>query len=275
MTEGTKGTKVSPLWSRWSPLLPFRGILSSVPPISLVSVVLPTYNEAGNIVELCKAIHAAITQPHEIIVVDDNSPDGTSKLVTDLIATGTVPNLRLETRLTDRGLTKSIRRGIALAKGDVVVWMDCDFSMPPEIIPQLLAKIDEGYDIAVGSRFVKSGKAKGGGAKESFLVIVLSQILNVMTRILLSWSFHDYTSGFIAVRKSVLDQIPLRGDYGEYFMDFIFRAILRKAKIVEIPYVCVPRRAGESKTAAQMWRFGRNYLSTLGRLFILRVRGSE
>ncbi len=252
------------------PSIPFSRYSSIMPPITLVSVVLPTYNEAGNIVELCKAIDAAITQPHEIIVVDDNSPDGTSNLISELMSTSSIAALRLETRLTDRGLTKSIRRGIEFAQGDVVVWMDCDFSMPPEVIPQLLAKIEEGYDIAVGSRFVKGGKAKGGGEKESLLVIVLSQILNIMTRVLLSWNFHDYTSGFIAVRKSVLDQIPLRGDYGEYFMDFIFRAILRKTKIIEIPYVCVPRRAGESKTAAQMWRFGRNYLTTLGRLFLLR-----
>jgi dolichol-phosphate mannosyltransferase len=237
----------------------------------MISVVLPTYNEAGNIVALCEAIHAAIKNPHEIIVVDDNSPDGTSRLVQELIASGTVPGLRLETRLTDRGLTKSIRRGIELAQGDVVVWMDCDFSMPPEVIPSLLAKIDEGNDIAVGSRFVKGGSAKAGGEKESALVIALSGLLNIVTRLLLSWNFHDYTSGFIAVKKSVLNKLPLRGDYGEYFMDFIFRAILQKYRIVEIPYVCVPRRAGESKTAAQMWKFGKNYLLTLFGLFLLRI----
>lgn len=252
--------------------MPFSRYSSSVPRISLVSVILPTYNEAGNIVDLCKAIHAVITQPHEIIVVDDNSPDGTSQLVGDLIESGTVPGLRLETRLTDRGLTKSIRRGIELASGDVVVWMDCDFSMPPAVIAQLLHKIEEGADIAVGSRFMKGGSAKDGGENESMLVIVLSRLLNITTRLLLSWKFHDYTSGFIAVRKTVLDHIPLRGDYGEYFMDFIYRAILCRYAIIEIPYVCVPRRAGESKTAAQMWRFGRKYLKTLGRLVVLRIR---
>ncbi len=237
----------------------------------MISVVLPTYNEAGNITELCKAIHAVITAPHEIIVVDDNSPDGTSKLVRELIASGLVPGLRLETRLTDRGLTKSIKRGIELAQGETVVWMDCDFSMPPAVIPQLLQKIDEGQDIAVGSRFIKGGSAKALGEKESALVIALSSLLNVITRAALSWNFHDYTSGFIAVKKSVLNAIPLKGDYGEYFMDFIFRAIRARYRIVEIPYVCVPRQAGESKTAAQMWKFGKNYLATLSRLFLMRL----
>ena len=239
--------------------------------MSLVSVVLPTYNEAGNIVPLCKAIHAAISQSHEIIVVDDNSPDGTSKLVQELIVSGTLPELRLETRLTDRGLTKSIRRGIELAKGDVVVWMDCDFSMPPEIIPQLIANVEQGADACVGSRFIKGGSTKTAGGNESMLAIFLSHFLNIITRLLLTRKFHDYTSGFIAVRKSVLDAVPLRGDYGEYFMDFIYRVILKGYRVIEIPYVCVPRRAGESKTAAQMWRFGKNYLITLMRLWWMRI----
>src|SRR4029077_373020 len=96
----------------------------------------------------------------EIVVVDDHSPDGTSGLIQNLIATGSVPGLRLETRLTDRGLTKSIQHGIDVAKGEIIVWLDCDFSMPPPMIPLLLTKIDEGYDIAVGSRFVDGGKFK-------------------------------------------------------------------------------------------------------------------
>ncbi len=247
--------------------------------IRLVSVVLPTYNEAGNIVPLAEAIHAHITHPHEIIVVDDNSPDGTSSLVADVIRSGRIPGLRLETRLTDRGLTKSIKRGIELAQGDVVVWMDCDFSMPPEVIPELLAKIEESVDIAVGSRFVPGGKAKEGGGftggEESGLVILLSKILNWVTRITLSPRFHDYTSGFIAVRKTVLDLLPLRGDYGEYFLDFIYRAILTDHRIVEIPYVCMPRKAGESKTGASfrhVLTYGIQYLRVLVRMWGLRIK---
>jgi dolichol-phosphate mannosyltransferase len=246
--------------------------------IRLVSVVLPTYNEAGNIVELCKAIHAAITQPHEIIVVDDNSPDGTSQLIQQLIEKGSVPGLRLETRMKDRGLTKSIRRGIELSKGDTVVWMDCDFSMPPEIIPKLLQKIEQGYDIAVGSRFIEGGMKKqltGGGMKEeSALVIALSSFLNSLTRFLLYRNFYDYTSGFIAIRKEVLDQIPLRGDYGEYFMDLMVRAIKKGHTFIEIPYICVPRHSGESKTGtsfSQIFKRGVKYLGTLARLWTVRV----
>ncbi len=247
--------------------------------IQLVSVILPTYNEAGNIVDLCRAIHQAITQPHEIIVVDDNSPDGTSRLIQELINTGTVSGLRIETRLTDRGLTKSIQRGIDLAQGDTVVWLDCDFSMPPFIIPQLLAKIEGGYDIAVASRFVAGGKYKEAkqwfGGEESKAAILLSRLLNWFLRHALFASFTDYTSGFIAIRKDVLGRIRLKGDYGEYFIDLIFRAILLGSTFIEIPYENVPRRAGESKTGSSfrhLFKRGLPYLWTIVRMWGLRLK---
>ncbi len=253
--------------------------MTSSDSIRLVSVVLPTYNEAGNIVSLAEAIHAAVKQPHEIIVVDDNSPDGTSQLVRDRMAKGDFPELKVETRMTDRGLTKSIRHGIETAKGDVVVWMDCDFSMPPEKIPELLQKIAEGADIAVGSRFVPGGKYKESdrliGGEESGLAILLSRLINWFLRVSLSPRFHDYTSGFVAVRSEVFQKIRLTGDYGEYFIDFIYRAILLKYTITEIPYVCMPRRAGESKTGASLkhlWKFGMNYLAVVWRMQRIRLK---
>ncbi len=245
--------------------------------IALVSVILPTYNEAENIVPLAEAIDRAITLPHEIIVVDDNSPDGTSRLVQEAIDTGRIPGLRLETRMTDRGLTKSLWRGIVLSTGDVVVWMDCDFSMPPEKISELLAKIHEGYDIAVGSRFIAGGSAKQGtlgSANESFLATVLSRGLNLVLRLAISPKFRDYTSGFIAVRRQVFQKIRLTGDYGEYFMDLIARAMMLGFSFVEIPYDNAVRRAGESKTAPNMRvliRRGLKYLAMIVRLWWLRI----
>ncbi|MDO8468456.1 MAG: polyprenol monophosphomannose synthase, partial [Candidatus Peribacter sp.] len=234
--------------------------------ITLVSVILPTFNEAGNIVALIEAIDRAITLPHEIIVVDDDSPDGTSRLVQQVIDSGRIPGLRLETRMTDRGLTKSLWRGIELSRGDTIVWMDCDFSMPPAKIPELLQKIQEGCDIAVGSRFVAGGSAKQGtlhAPNESFLATVLSRGLNLVLRLALTPRFRDYTSGFIAVRRKVFTKIRLTGDYGEYFMDLIMRAIWLRFSFVEVPYINEVRRAGESKTAPNirvLFRRGLKYL---------------
>lgn len=247
--------------------------------IRMVSVILPTYNEAGNIVDLCMAIHQAIRQPHEIIVVDDNSPDGTSRLIQELIDSGGCPGLRLETRMTDRGLTKSIQRGIDLARGDTIVWLDCDFSMPPAVIPELLGKIEVGYDIAVASRFIAGGIAKEGqqwfGGEESKAAILLSKLLNWFLRHALFASFTDYTSGFIAIRRDVLQKIRLHGDYGEYFIDLIYRAILLGYSFIEIPYTSVPRRAGESKTGASftgLFKRGLPYLGTILKMWTLRLK---
>jgi len=245
--------------------------------ITLVSVILPTYNEAGNIVALIEAIDRTIVLPHEIIVVDDNSPDGTSRLVQDMIDAHRVSGLRLETRMTDRGLTKSLWRGIELSRGDTIVWMDCDFSMPPAKIPDLLAKIREGCDIAVCSRFVTGGSAKQGtlhAPNESFLATVLSRGLNLVLRLAISPKFRDYTSGFIAVRREVFTKIRLTGDYGEYFMDLIARAMMLHFSYIEIPYTNEVRRAGESKTAPNirvLFKRGLKYLAMILRLWGLRI----
>ncbi|MFA7682070.1 MAG: polyprenol monophosphomannose synthase [Candidatus Peribacteraceae bacterium] len=215
---------------------------------STVSIILPTYNENGNIAPLIQAIDKAIHETHEILVIDDNSPDGTWRTVEELAQTN--PRVRLERRMTDRGLTKSLRRGIELAQGSIIVWMDCDFSMPTEVIPELLQRISDGYDIAVGSRFVAGGKQKTASASnESTMAVILSSVGCTIMRLLLFPSFRDYTSGFIAVRREVLERITLHGDYGEYFIDLIVRAKLLGYRITEVPYVCAERRSGESKTA--------------------------
>ncbi len=241
------------------------------------SIILPTYNEKDNIVDLVLAIDKAITETHEIIVVDDNSPDGTSAAVQTLINQGIVPNLRLITRYQDRGLTNSIAEGISAAQGDVVMWMDCDFSMPPEDLPKLLAQIDEGYDIAVGSRFVEGGSIKKDtkNSQDSWLGVILSRLLNVFVRALLFWDFKDYTSGFIAIKRDIFKHIQLTGDYGEYFIDLIGRTKLLRYKIIEIPYICLPRAKGYSKTGSSMWDYimrGLKYMRISIKLFFVKIK---
>src|SRR5262249_15375374 len=144
--------------------------------------------------------------------------------------------VRVLERMKDPGLTNSLKDGIAASTGKMVVWMDCDFSMPPALIPQLLTSLSDGYDIAVGSRFVRGGSFKQNteGTPDSPLAVFLSRVMNYSIQILLDHSFKDYTSGFIAIRRHVLEAIPLRGDYGEYFIDLMYRAIHKGYKAVEI-----------------------------------------
>lgn len=227
-----------------------------------VSVVLPTYNEAENILDLVDAVKRALApRQTEVVVVDDDSPDGTWRLVAERAAAD--PTIRLLHRTAERGLTSALQAGIRLAKGNVICWMDCDFSHPPETLPALVEALDRGYDLVVGSRYVGGGR---DGRTDTPARVWLSQVITRLSSLILVPNFRDYTSGFVAARRGVLDSIELRGDYGEYFIDLVFRAHRAGFRILEIPYVNAPRRAGESKTESGIVGKGLQYLWVVARL---------
>ena len=241
----------------------------SRPAVSGVSVILPTYNEAGHIRDLIRETAAALEGAgiarYEIIVVDDDSPDLTWQKAAQ--APGIeASKLQVIRRRHNRGLTASLRDGIAATRNEVVVWMDCDFSHPPEKIPQLLYMLNQGFDVVVNSRYTIGGGEDRGG-KGGAIQLVLSRVLNWGIRFMLKPSFSDYTSGFIAARREVLSAYELRGDYGEYFIDFIYRILRdRRYRVCELPYVAPPRRSGESKTGTSLGQYvrrGRKYLWTV------------
>jgi len=122
-------------------------------PAPEVSVIFPTYNERDNIGPLIREVRKYAPADTEIIVVDDNSPDGTWRVVEEMQKE--VPNLHLIRRMDKRGLASALRDGIAASKGGIIVWSDCDFSMPPARIADLLAAIAGGLDVAVCSLYVK------------------------------------------------------------------------------------------------------------------------
>jgi dolichol-phosphate mannosyltransferase len=243
-----------------------------------VSVIMPTYNEAGNIADLMQAAVANVWKTGvidiEVIVADDDSPD----LTWQIAAATDIPgaSVRVLRRMENRGLTASLNDAIAAASHDVILWFDCDFSQPPECIPQLLEKIQGGYDVAVNSRYLPGGGENRSG-DGSALHLLLSRCLNYSLRHLLDPSFTDYTSGFIAARREVFRDIRLRGDYGEYFIDLIYRILLEKRySVVELPYIMQPRRSGVSKTGTNMLHYlkrGRKYLATVVALRRLRAGG--
>jgi dolichol-phosphate mannosyltransferase len=233
--------------------------------------VIPTFNEAENILVLIDAIEAALgEQLREVIVVDDNSPDGTWRLVGERSKTD--PRARLLHRTAERGLTSAIWAGIRQASGDVVCWMDSDFSHPPQTLPALVQKLDDGYDIVVGSRYVAGGR---DARTDAPMRVWTSKIIAGLSNILLVPNFRDYTSGFIAARREVFDRIELRGNYGEYFIDLIFRAHRLGFRILEIPYENAPRRAGESKTESGFVSKGIQYLWVVARLRFEALRSPK
>ena len=245
--------------------------------ITGVSIILPTLNETGNIVSVIhctvEALQKAGINEIEIIVVDDDSSDRTWEIASKVVC----PPARVEVirRMENHGLTASLSAGIEAARQPVLVWLDCDFSHPPERIPQMLYMLDQGFDVVVNSRYVVGGgedRRVELGAMQMFL----SLSLNWFTRFFLDASFADYTSGFVAVRREVFQEISLRGDYGEYFVDFIFRTLRKKYKVCELPYLAMPRRSGESKTGTNLIQFlrrGRKYIGTVLGLRLATIFG--
>ena len=212
-------------------------------PVPALSVILPTYNERDNITGLIRAILASAGCTCEVIVVDDDSPDETWKAVEEL--SSELDSVSVIRRIGRRGLTSAIQEGIDAATGGSVLWMDCDFSMPPEVIPRLLEAL-AGCDIATGSRYV-------GGAKDDRglpMNVFGSRVINFFCRMLLGRGITDYTTGFVSAKRKVFDNIRLRGGYGEYCIDLLYRARKAGYLIKEVPYECVPRQHGESKTAS-------------------------
>lgn len=216
-----------------------------------VSIIVPTYNERENIVSLILEIKRYITSNDEIIVIDDDSPDKTWEIVHELIQSDA--SVKLIHRIFERGLTSAIVAGIAASDKDIVLWMDADFSMPPSKIPEMRKQVN-GHDICIGSRYVKNGKDNRG----LWLHGALSYMLNKLCYVILSHKVADWTSGFVCAKKSVFEKIALQGNYGEYCIDFLYRALKSGYSVKEIPYICINRVKGNSKTAISPFGFLQN-----------------
>ena len=209
-----------------------------------VSVILPTYNEAGNIVALVNAIlkvMPASIEP-EVLVVDDNSPDGTYQLAVDRFR----DDARVVTilRTKDRGFAKSIREGIERSTGQKVIVMDTDFTHDPEEIPRLL-HLSEVYDLVIGSRFC------AGGNMQDALHYHSSLLYNWMLRIILRTQVQDNLGGYFIASRKLLSRLPFDAiffGYGDYFFRFLYFAQQTDTLLVEIPAQYRARTAGTSKS---------------------------
>ncbi|UCF08466.1 MAG: glycosyltransferase [Thermoplasmata archaeon] len=232
-----------------------------------VSVVMPTYNEKENIEALIRAVLAQISDDVEVVVVDDDSPDGTWKIVERVGKEMGGDRVRLVRRTDERGLASAVRTGIDASLGDIVVVMDTDFSHPPEKIPELVSTASDA-DIALGSRHMKGGGMEAPPGRAFF-----SKLTNLFARAFLGYGVKDYTGGFIAVNKRVFEEVHILdewGEYGNYCIGFLYTAKEKGYKIKEVPFVYKYRTAGETKTAPDqynLFRWGKRYC-----LSILKLR---
>ncbi len=235
-------------------------------------VIIPTYNEADNINDLIAQV-LDLPLPVGVIVVDDNSPDGTGKLADQWAAQH--PNLvHAVHRPGKMGLGTAYLAGFRKGLDDLgairIMTMDADFSHNPRYIPEMIALSAQKH-VVIGSRYVA-----GGGSKNcSWKRVWLSKIANFVARFLLSLKAKDATAGFRLYRREVLESIPLDRIFSSgysFLVEMIFMCQRRGWQIGEVPIIFEDRRKGMTKISRQEV-FKAMY--TVFRLFLRRLRGGE
>ena len=209
-----------------------------------ISIILSTYNEAPFVVQTINEILNNIKNV-EIILVDDNSPDGTFEKVKKI----NNPNLKVYLRKS-RGLASAFLLGLINSSSEVVGWLDSNMGVLAERLPEMLRQLEKN-DIVILSRYVD-----GGTDLRSKQRVLSSQFINFFCRLILSNKIKDYTSGiFLMKREVLLSAVPIGNGHGEFFIEFIYKAHKTGNKIIELPYVHPPDIEGMSKTATNILRF--------------------
>ena len=217
-----------------------------------VSIILSTYNEAPVIENTINQIFKNLDNV-EIILVDDNSPDGTFEIVKKMNNL----NIKAYSRKV-RGLGSAFLLGLINSSSDIVGWLDSNMGSLANRFPEMLELLKRN-DVVILSRYVEGGKDLRSKQR-----VLSSKFINYLCRVLLSNKIKDYTSGiFLMKREVLLSAVPVASGHGEFFIEFIYKAQKNGVKIIEIPYTQNPDIEGISKTAPSFFRFchlGLNYI---------------
>ena len=211
-----------------------------------VAVIIPTYNEKENVEPLARAI-LDLGRVDHVIVVDDNSPDGTGELADRLAARDA--RIVVVHRPAKEGLGRAYvagyKRAIELGSS-VIMTMDADFSHPPRYIPAMLDLLEGGYDIVIGSRYVPGGGTHNWGIQRQFL----SAGANNFARLVLGLHAHDCTAGFRAYRRVVIETVPLEtilSNGYSFLVEMLYRCQRLGFRVGEVPIIFEDRERGQSK----------------------------
>jgi len=243
-----------------------------------VTIAIPTYNERANIGPLVSSVQSVLKgcgMDHSttILIVDDNSPDGTGKLAEDMSKIH--ENLRVLHRPGKLGLGSAYKEGFSYAiqqlDSDVIFEMDADFSHHPRYIPDFLEGVRQGYDVVVGSRKMKGGGVIGWSPYRR----IVSWVGNKMAEWLCGIKVPDSTSGYRAFTRHALqriDYLNVKSEGYAFQVEMLFRCQKKGMKIGEKPIVFVDRGTGRSKLSVEEWI---RFTGTCLRLFVRRLRERE
>ena len=210
-----------------------------------LSIILPTYNESLTIEKMLDAIAIAVPPRinAEVLVIDDDSPDGTSKIVNSYIqkSDGAV-SFRVHTRKGKRGLSSAVIDGIGLAHGKFILVMDSDFSHPPQMISTMYDElVNNGLDIVVGSRYVEGGKYE----EWPLIRKLISKVGNGLAGLWLGLDVKDSMTGLFALKKDLIKNLSFEAIGYKILLEILVKT--KGAKVKEVPFVCVNRQEGSSK----------------------------
>jgi len=217
------------------------------------SVFLPTYNEAENlpiVVSMLVQVFEVLDVPFEVIIVDDNSPDGTGEIAERIQDIYGAQRIVLAPREGKLGLGTAYRHALGFARAPFVIIMDCDLSHHPKYIPDLIAEQARGnFDIVIGSRCLPGGGVSGWDLRRK----VVSRGANLLTEVMLQPRLSDITGSFRLYKKDALKQlVDAAVTKGYVFqMELITRARAAGMNLSEVPIVFVDRIYGESKMGVQ------------------------
>ena len=215
-----------------------------------LQIAIPVYNEAGNIAYTLRQIEAKVVTPHYIYIVYDFDEDNTIPVVKEFIREQKAENVFLVKNKYGKGVLNAIRTGFDSTQEGVVLVVMADSSDDMSIVDTMFEKINQGYDIVCGSRYMRGGKQIGGPRFKKFLSRTADISLHLITGI----PTHDATNSFKMYRKSVLDDIEIESSGGfEIGMEIVVKAFLKGYKITEVPSTWRDRTAGKSQFRLFKW----------------------
>ena len=221
-----------------------------------VSIILSTFNEKLSIEftisELIKYLPGV-----EIIVVDDNSPDGTLEVLKKI----NYENLKIFSRKKTKGLASAFLLGLINTRGDIIGWLDSNMGDTAKRFPEMLQNL-KGADIVILSRYVAEGKDERNKIR-----VIASYLLNKFSKLILRSKINDLSSGIFLMKREVLnDVVPVAKGHGEFMMEFLYKAEKKGNKIIEIPYIQPIDIEGHSKSFPNIAKF-----LYLGFFYLVRI----